>query len=68
MHGALAELDRLAQVRSGEWLVGDRMTQADITATCVFTFLCDAVDVSQSWRGLPGSLRNRRSMRGVAGI
>ena len=41
MHGALAELDRLAQARGG-WLVGGRMTQADITVACVFTFLCDA--------------------------
>ncbi len=54
MHGALAELDRLARVHSGEWLVGGRMTQADITATCVFSFLCDAVDVSQSWVVYPG--------------
>ena len=29
--------------RPGEWMVGGRMTQADITATCVFTFLCDAL-------------------------
>ncbi len=54
MHGALAEIDRLAQARSREWLVGGRMTQADITATCVFSFLCDAVDVGQSWVTYPG--------------
>jgi glutathione S-transferase len=54
MHGALAELDRLAQVQGGEWMVGGRMTQADITATCVFSFLCDALDVSQSWVVYPG--------------
>jgi glutathione S-transferase len=54
MHGALAELDRLAQVHGGEWMVGGRMTQADITATCVFSFLCDALDVSQSWVVYPG--------------
>lgn len=54
MHGALAEIDRLARVHSGEWLVGGRMTQADITATCAFSFLCDALDVSQSWVVYPG--------------
>jgi len=42
MHGALAELERAAAGRSG-WLVGERMTQADITTTCVFTFLRDAL-------------------------
>ena len=42
MHSALAELDRAAQARAGSWLIGDRMTQADITATCVYTFLVEA--------------------------
>ncbi len=27
MHAALAELDRVAQARVSEWLIGDRMTQ-----------------------------------------
>ena len=39
MHAALAELERLAPAHAGDWLVGPRMTQADITATCVYTFL-----------------------------
>src|SRR5450631_3333355 len=39
MHAALAELNRLSQARPGEWLIGNRMTQADITATCAYTFL-----------------------------
>jgi len=43
MHGALADLTRAAAGRGDRWLVGERMTQADITASCVFTFLCDAV-------------------------
>jgi glutathione S-transferase len=47
MYGALAELDRLAGARGGRWLVGDRMTQADVTASCVFTFLSDALAVGQ---------------------
>lgn len=54
MHGALAELDRLAQTRAGEWMVGGRLTQADVTAACVFGFLCDALSLSQSWVIYPG--------------
>jgi glutathione S-transferase len=39
MHAALTELERAAESRRGDWLVGPRMTQADITATCVYTLL-----------------------------
>jgi glutathione S-transferase len=46
-HAALAELDRLCQVRGGEWLVGNRITQADITASCAYTFLSDALDINR---------------------
>jgi glutathione S-transferase len=46
-HAALAELDRLCQVRGGEWLIGNRITQADITATCAYTFLSDALDINR---------------------
>jgi glutathione S-transferase len=46
-HAALAELDRLCQVRGGAWLVGNRITQADITATCAYTFLSDALDINR---------------------
>jgi glutathione S-transferase len=48
MHAALAELDRLSQARRGEWFVGNRMTQADITATCVYTFLADALTINRT--------------------
>jgi glutathione S-transferase len=44
-HGALLELERLSAARPGDWLVANRMTQADVTATCVFTFVCDALKV-----------------------
>jgi glutathione S-transferase len=54
MHGALAEIDRLAQVQAGEWMVAGRMTQADITLTCVFGFLCDARQLGESWVLYPG--------------
>jgi glutathione S-transferase len=54
MHGALAEIDRLAQMQAGEWMIGRRMTQADITLTCVFSFLCEALELGQSWVLYPG--------------
>jgi glutathione S-transferase len=54
MHAGLAELDRVSQARAGEWLVGNRMTQADITATCVYTFLVDALAVSRAATAYPG--------------
>ena len=47
MHAALAELDRMCQVRDGEWLIGNRITQADITAACVHTFLSDALAINR---------------------
>jgi glutathione S-transferase len=55
MHGALAELERGATGRPG-WLVGEHMTQADITTSCVFTFLCDAlgVGIAGAYPGLTG--------------
>jgi glutathione S-transferase len=54
MHAALAELDRLSQARVGEWLVGNRMTQADITATCVYTFLTEALAINRAAVAYPG--------------
>jgi glutathione S-transferase len=47
MHAALAELDRLCQVRGGGWLIGDRITQADVTAACAYTFLSDALAINR---------------------
>jgi glutathione S-transferase len=48
MHAALAELNRVSQARAGDWLVGNRMTQADITTTCAYTFLADALAVNRA--------------------
>jgi glutathione S-transferase len=47
MHAALAELDRQCQVRGDDWLIGSRLTQADITVTCVYTFLSDALGLNR---------------------
>jgi len=44
MHGALSEIERHAAERgAGRWLVGERLTQADITVVCAFTFLTEAL-------------------------
>ncbi len=46
MSGSLAAIDRYLGERGvARWLVGKRMTQADITAVCVFTFLDDTLRV-----------------------
>lgn len=47
MHGALAELDKAcATSGEGAWLVGGRMTHADITAGVVTTFLTESTAVA----------------------
>jgi len=46
MSGSLAAIDRyLGERGASQWLVGKRMTQADITCVCAFTFLDDALRV-----------------------
>jgi glutathione S-transferase len=48
MNSALAALDaEVADRGASQWLVGKRMTQADITVACAFTFLNDALRVAQ---------------------
>jgi glutathione S-transferase len=47
MSSSLAAIDRhLGERGMAQWLVGKRMTQADITAVCAFTFLNDALRVA----------------------
>ena len=44
MHGALGEIERYCDTRSNEpWLVGTALSQADITVSCAFTFLREAL-------------------------
>ncbi len=40
--------------RKGEWLIGNRLTQADVTVTCVYTFLAGAlaIDRASAYSGL----------------
>jgi len=48
MSGSLAAIDRYLGERGvSQWLVGKRMTQADITVVCAFTFLNDALRVGE---------------------
>ena len=47
MQGALLELERCYRACPGEWLVENRMTQADITTVCVYTYLNDALGVGR---------------------
>jgi glutathione S-transferase len=48
MHAALAELERAAAARSGDWLIGGRMSQADITVSCVYTLLTGAPAIDRA--------------------
>lgn len=43
MDGALALLDRAAAAEGDDWLVDEGLTQADITVTCVFTYIDEAL-------------------------
>jgi glutathione S-transferase len=43
MHGALSEIERRHDQRPGRWLAGEHLTQADITLTCVWACLREAV-------------------------
>ena len=54
--GSLAELESCCAARAGSWLVGERMTQADITVTCAVTFLDGAVALASAPERYP-SLR-----------
>jgi len=48
MSGSLSALDRYVGERGvSQWLVGKRMTQADITVACAFTFLNDTLRVAE---------------------
>jgi glutathione S-transferase len=48
MASGLAAIDRYLGERGvSQWLIGKRMTQADITVVCAFTFLNDALGVAE---------------------
>jgi glutathione S-transferase len=43
MYGALSDIERWQNQRTARWLVGEHLTQADITLTCVWACLREAV-------------------------
>jgi glutathione S-transferase len=43
MGGALALLDRAAAEEGDDWLVDEGLTQADVTVTCAFTYIDEAL-------------------------
>lgn len=45
MQAGLDALDRICAEAAGEWLLGDRLTQADITLTAVSTFLHESLQL-----------------------
>jgi glutathione S-transferase len=54
VHGALQELEDIYSSRIiGPWLLGEHMTQADITTCCVFTFLGDALQLTSETAPYP---------------
>ena len=44
MHAGLAELEHRSAERGEAWLIDEHLTEADVTANCVFTFLCQALE------------------------
>ncbi len=53
MHGTLGALERHAREATGAWLVGERLTQADVSVTCAFTYLCEAVGAERGTHVYP---------------
>lgn len=53
MHGGLAELERYAGERRDGWLIGQTLTQADITVTCAVTFVSEALELGDWSRRYP---------------
>lgn len=50
LEGALALLEHRSREREGsEWLVGEHMTQADITLACCCSFVADTLPLPAQW-------------------
>lgn len=45
MEGALTQLDRAAAEEGDDWLIDEGLTQADITVTCAFTYIQEALEL-----------------------
>ena len=69
MSASLAAIDRYLGERGvSQWLVGKRMTQADITAVCAFTFLNDTLRVAGGRGHVPVAGHAGRALRVDAGL
>jgi glutathione S-transferase len=53
MSAALAELDSVCKTRGANWLICDQITQADITMSCVYTFLSEALALNDASLAFP---------------
>jgi glutathione S-transferase len=47
MHGAFGEIERRLVQRPGRWFMGEHLTQADITLSCVWACLHDALALEE---------------------
>ena len=47
MHGAFGQIERWQVQRPGRWLVGEHLTQADITLTCVWACMREALALEE---------------------
>jgi glutathione S-transferase len=47
VHGAFQELDKQCASRAGQWLIGNTLSQADITLACVGTFLTETMQLNE---------------------
>ncbi|HEY7929487.1 MAG TPA: glutathione S-transferase family protein [Steroidobacteraceae bacterium] len=53
--GALSELTAHCERRGGRWLVGDALSQADVTVSCAYTFVIQALQIEEAApRRFPG--------------
>jgi glutathione S-transferase len=66
MHGALAAIERYCEGRGAKsWLVGGALSQADITVSCAFTFLREALradDLSTRYPRLAALVDQRETL------
>ena len=58
VHGAFRELEKFCEQRAGQWLIGSAISQADITLSCVFTFLYETMQLNESSAPYPALLQH----------
>ena len=68
MHGALSELDRLAQTRPGQWFLGDRLDAGGYHRDLCLHLSMRCAQVERILPDLSGAFRIGRALRGVARV